>query len=419
MKTSPPKASGTRYFLNRNGAAEKVLPQGICKVLEECGSCPSLDVSYREQLSQKTKHLKHLAKAQGFENISIKDCAASVSKLGYRHAAKLVISEDVKDTKRWIKIGLYKPMSHQVVDVGRCPVQSEKINQITAFLRGAIKDFKISVYNPRTKKGLLRYVAIRSTKKRGDSLVTFVTSSKEKESLGALAREMVGQLGCVEGVIQHFNDSTGNEIFNASPQEPDKLLAGKDILHEELAGVKLRVSSSSFLQINPFVAETLYHRIADIVGPKPQDNVLDLYCGVGIIALKLAPHVSQVFGIEENQIAIEDAKFNALENDAKEAQFFAGRAEDVLHTLVGTKIPKNIDIITINPSRRGVSDEVLKALPFLGARAILYMSCLPESLMRDLKILGEFGYKPRFFEPHDMFPGTPHYETLVLLTKGE
>ena len=465
-------ARSVRMMVNRAGGAEHVASETPCRILEECQACTLLALDTRTQLAQKTNDLKLKLRLAGdvLAQAQVLDCTDSPLRFAYRHTAKLVVSEKPPlGGKRWIQIGLYKPGSHEVVDIGRCPVQHDALNKITAYLRMAIKDHKITIYNPRTKQGLLRYVIVRTTARTKQTLVTFVTTTPDKTALRIVARDMLEKFVDLQGVLQHVNDTPGNAIFiaptfkmgsNNSPgssntrtftptvrraenstesltegrtdsrtdgamselSEPGEsvLLAGKDVLTDNLANHKLRASATSFFQVNPPVAERMYFRISELANVGPQETALDLYCGVGGIALSLATTgAKRVVGIEETPSAVADAKLNAEANGcAGKTEFVCGRAEDVLPALMLNKTLERADVVTLNPSRRGCQKDVLEKLCQLQPRAIIYMSCAADTLVRDVKILVEQGYKPVMFEPYDMFPGTAHYEILCYLTKN-
>ncbi len=419
-----PMATPRRMTVNREGVPEKVLHETPCRILAACGSCPVLDVDYRTTLVLKSTDLKNRLAQAGMSTVPVMDCNPSPERLSYRHTAKLVVSEEVHPTKgRFIRIGLYRPQSHEVIDIGKCPVQTEALNIVAGYLRYAFKEFDISIYNPRTRQGLIRYVVIRSSRQTKETLVTLVTSEDGKAKLRPLARDLREKIGFVKGVLEHINRSAGNEIFN--PEDSlvtdtitgNVLLAGEDFLEDDLAGLNLKVSATSFFQVNPLVAEKLYFRIQELVSAHRGETILDLYCGVGAIALSLAQHAKSVIGIDETRSSIADAERNSRFNEINNAEFIAGRAEDILADILQKRHLKSIDVVTLNPSRRGCAPIVLEQVANLAPRAIVYMSCMPDTLIRDVNILASKGYKALFFEPYDMFPGTNHYEVLTLLER--
>jgi 23S rRNA (uracil1939-C5)-methyltransferase len=422
--------SGTtrRMMLNLDGQPQKVFHETICRVLDQCQSCPMLELDYRDQLSQKTEDFKKkLANANLSGSHTIPECLPSPDRMGYRHSAKLVVNDKFSPPdKRFINIGLYKPGTHFVVDIGDCPIQQTRLNKIIHHLRTAIRDQNISVYNEKTKQGLLRYVVLRTAHRSRDTILTLVVTQDDKLKLRPFARNIKERLDFVTGVLMHINTSEGNAIFQSGNEtEPEEstlhgntlLLAGQDYLKDSLANLQLRISASSFFQVNPAVAEKAYFRMMEWLSPRPGESALDLYCGVGSLALMMAKVGCKVIGVEETPSSIADAHANALANGLQNVQFHIGRAEDVLPNLRAQQTLLNADVVSINPSRRGCQPEVLSTVVGLKPRAIAYMSCNPDTLLRDLRLLEQAGYMARTFELYDMFPGSRHYEVVTLLTR--
>jgi 23S rRNA (uracil1939-C5)-methyltransferase len=418
--TTTAHAPKKRMFVNRSGLAEKVDRDGICRFGEECGSCPLLNEPYNQQLGSKTEDLRKLTDEAGMANVIVRDCVPSPDTLGYRRTVKLAVdsTKDMSDRVR-VSIGLYKPATHRVVDVGRCPIHSDRINELLAFLRGEIWRDDITTYNERSRQGLLRHVIIRNAFATNQILLTLVVTENHPK-LKPFARKLCEKFSYLNGVTLHVNNKVGNAIFSTDV-DPDTdsganiLLAGIDTLNERLCDLKIRYSATSFMQVNPPVAEKIYYRIADLAQIRASETVVDVYCGVGSIGLSLARCAQKVVGIEETQSSIVDAKFNAEQNGFANTEFHEGRAEDILPRLVEQKHIAKADVVTLNPSRRGCQPQVMDAVAALKPRTIIYMSCSARSLLRDLKHFEKLGYRSLSLEPFDMFPRTPHYEVLAHL----
>jgi 23S rRNA (uracil1939-C5)-methyltransferase len=419
-----------RLMLNREGEPEKVFHETVCKVLDQCQSCQVLDLDYRDQINFKTSDFRKKLSQSGLKaQPHVSDCLQSPDRLGYRHTAKLAVSEKLAPPdRRFISIGLYKPGTHFVVDVGPCPIQNQRLNKVLSFLRAAIREHNISIYDERSGQGLLRYVVVRTAHRTKDTLVTLVVTTEDKLKLRPFARVLMEKLDFVSGVLLHVNDTRGNAIFQSN-QEQDStldndtatngstiLLAGEDCLRDSIANLKLRISATSFFQVNPAVAEQAYFRMVELLEPRSGERALDLYCGVGSLALLLSRKGAKVTAIEETPSSIADAHENALTNALQDIDLRAGRAETVLPELMSRGVLTHADVITVNPSRRGCQPEVLKAIAALKPRAVAYMSCNPDTLLRDLRQLEELGLHARIFELYDMFPGSRHYEVVTLLT---
>jgi 23S rRNA (uracil1939-C5)-methyltransferase len=407
-------------FVNRSGQAEKMERDSICKFDGDCGSCPHLNLPYNQQLSNKTDELRKLADESGMANVIVRDCIPSPDTLGYRRTVKLAVDSYKDSTDRVrVSIGLYKPTTHKVIDVGRCPIHADRVNELLAFLRGEIWRDNISTYSERTRQGLLRYIIVKNSFATNQILLTLVVTENDAK-LKPFARKLCEKFSYLNGVTLHLNNKAGNAIFSTDvDSETDSganvLLAGVDTLNERLCELKIRYSATSFMQVNPPVAEKIYYRMSELAQLKSTDTVVDIYCGVGSIGLHLATQAGKVIGIEETPSSIVDAKFNAEQNALGNISFFEGRAEDVLPRLVEQKQIGKTDVVTLNPSRRGCQPQVIEAITSLAPRTILYMSCSARSLMRDVKHFEKMGYRVLSFEPFDMFPRTPHYEVLAHL----
>jgi 23S rRNA (uracil1939-C5)-methyltransferase len=397
--------------------------------LEDCGACTLLTIDEKTQLAEKTRLVRTAfeASADVLGKVKVAPCTAAPQRLSYRHTAKLVVSEKKKPTgEMFVSLGLYRPGTHDVVDIGNCPVQAPHLNAICSFLRRKLKDHQIPIYNERTHRGDLRYIALRTSHTNRETLVTFVSAKGEKGVYMNLARELMEKFSTtLKGVLLLKNAEKGNAIFPAETFRAEtetegthkNILTGTTYLHEGAAGLNLRVSAESFFQVNPAVAEAMYTRVVELSDVTAHENVLDLYCGIGPLALLFAQRCRRVLGIEENPIAIEDAKANAELNRIPNLDFVAGRAEDVFESALAAAGNSQYGVVCVNPSRRGCQNTVLEKISQLEPRRIVYMSCNVDTLVRDARNLVKQGYRILTVEPYDMFPGTPHIETICLFEK--
>ena len=445
--STPTNRGGARFFVNQKEGPQRIETSGPCAVLEECRSCPLIEAPYRAQLQTKTEGFLELLRSQKeFADVPVKPLFPAPKYLGYRHTAKLVFAEQQRregprsrgkddGEGRFVTLGLYAPGTHTVVNIRECPVQNPLINSITAQVCLLVKERGLSIYReprgllhkPRGQEppqvdGLLRYLIVRTNAAQSQALVTFVTFNEAQTGpLKQLARELAQRIPQVVGVLRHVNATRGNEIFspqNAAETPNEDVLTGNAQLSESANGLSLRVSTGSFLQANPMVAHHMYQRMVEILNPSLADKALDLYCGVGAIGLSLARHCSQVVGIEESVSSSEDARYNARANKCDDRMtVITARAEDAFAQLP-YPLPFAPTVVSTNPSRRGMATGVIEALCGMGPRAIGYMSCDASSLIRDLGHFQENGFVPRFIELYDMFPGTPHFELLCLLTQS-
>jgi 23S rRNA (uracil1939-C5)-methyltransferase len=374
----------------------------------------------------------------------------STSRLNYRQTVKLAVSSGGdrglrnraspkvafgKATRPWLNIGLYRPGTHEVFDIGTCAAQDPHINELVRSVRYALKDNLIPVHDQvvenragtsriRVIQMGLRYLLVRRAHSTGKLHLTFVCSAEILTKLRIVARQVRQRHPELIGVTLHRNQSTGNAILNlndvASPA--NEVLIGDAVLPDSVAGIAVEWDPLAFAQTNLDVAERMYRRIWELADVRPLETWLDVYCGVGLIGLGAAKRATRVIGIEENAASIERAKRNADLNAIANWSGVSGRAEDLLAGALGAgKMPdfigsSPVGVVTLNPSRRGCQPEVLDALAAMRPRQIIYMSCDAGTFLRDLKRLEDCGYETRLIENFDMFPGTMHYESLAVMT---
>lgn len=377
-----------------------------CKLECDCLGCTLISMKYADQLLFKQQRVANALQQQGLlENLEIPPVLPSDYPFGYRASAKLVFSRK----REKVLIGLYKRGSHEVIDCPDCPVHHPLINKIAAVVRDEVQRQNISVYNPRHQRGLLRHLVIRVSPHSGKALVTFVSNFRDLQQLPKLAKWLTRKVPEVIGVHQNINSSTGNVILG----EQTMKLQGLPDLIERIGNIRLRIAPEAFFQINTLQAAKIYALVREWAGLSRQDTAIDLYCGIGGIALHLAQDAGQVEGIESVDEAVQNATENSRLNDLYNCRFCSGDAAEELQKRSGQKKPT---LITVNPPRKGCSDELLRTLLQIQPQQIIYVSCDPDSLARDLKVLTENGYTIKQLQPVDMFPQTAHIETVVQLT---
>ena len=380
-----------------------------CKLERECLGCPLISMKYADQLLFKQQRVAEALQKQGLlENVQVLPVLPSESPFGYRASAKLAFSRQ----RDKVLIGLYKRGSHEVIDCPECPVHHPLINKIAAVVRDEAQRQNISVYNPHHQRGLLRYLLIRVSPFSGKALVTFVSNFKDLQQLPKLAKWLMRKVPEVIGVHQNINSSGGNVILGGQTMK----LQGLPDLIENIGDIRLRIAPEAFFQINTGQAAKIYALVRQWAQLSRGDNAIDLYCGIGGIALHLAKDAGQVEGIESVDGAVRNATANSQLNNLRNCHFYTGDAEEELHKRSGEKKPT---LVTINPPRKGCSSGLLETLQQLQPRQIIYVSCDPDSLSRDLKALTENSYRIKQLQPVDMFPQTAHIETVVQLeSKG-
>jgi 23S rRNA (uracil1939-C5)-methyltransferase len=331
----------------------------------------------------------------------------SPERLGYRGRVKLV----VRRNRDHIAMGLYVPQSHRVIDIASCPVHPRPVNQAVHYLKKKLLELGIAPYDERADSGDLRYVDFRYSASRRELSITLVTRHSSLPQGTQLARSLMQRLSYVTGVIQNINEERGNVIWGPN----FRILAGRDTLMERIGDLKLVFPPGVFSQANPFTARKLYEYVREIAGLTREETVLDLYCGVGPISLYLASDARQIWAMDDSDLAITTAKQNARRNGRGNCRFIAGdvaaRTNELRQSL------DKVDLIVLNPPRKGVQPAALDAVLKCDAPKMIYVSCEPASLARDLDRLVSAGYRITQLQPFDMFPQTEEVETVALLIK--
>jgi len=360
----------------------------ICPYFGSCGGCQLMHLDYPAQLEIKRQRVQETMRRIGGLDVNVEACAPSPKDLGYRNKILLPVRDS---------IGLYAKGSHQVIPIDSCLIHNERGDgiypDVVALLEG------ISHYDEQTGKGELRHLLIRT----GDRiLVGLITTGKPSPKLKDAAKA-IAKLPEVAGVTHAINRRRDNVIMDA----PFKPLVGDDFIFEEVCGLKFKLSAGAFFQVNPLQAEQIYLEALKRAEIQETDSVIDAYCGVGTMACIFAKQCQSVLGIEVVPQAIADAKVNAGINKITNARFTCGRTESVL--------PDQADVVILNPPRKGCDPRVLQKLAKMRPRVIVYISCHPATLARDLKLLVDEGFRVGSVTPYDMFPQTSHVETLSLI----
>jgi len=377
-----------------------------CRHYPHCIGCPFIDLPYPEQLLRKRALVgSAFARHPALKDVAIPAVVPSPRRLGYRARVKLV----VRKSGGVIATGLYVPQSHRVMDISSCPVHPRRINQVLEYLKHRAQELGIVPYDERDDSGDLRYVDCRYSFARQEVSVTLVSRHPVLPEGEKLARALQRKFSFVTGVILNINENRGNVIWG----RVNRMLSGRETLMEQIGGLKLVYPAAVFSQSNPHTAQKLYDRVVELAQLTGEENILDLYCGVGPISLNLAHGARQVWGIDENEAGIVTAKQNARRNGVGNCRFFAGDAAAKIHDLRG-QLPA-LDLIVVNPPRKGLQSAAFATVLELSASKLIYVSCDPTSLARDLDKLVGAGFKIRSVQPFDMFPQTAEVENVVLL----
>ena len=382
--------------------------ESSCPHYPYCIGCPLSNVPYPAQLLKKREIVAGaLAGYPSLVHTEVPAVIAAPHRLGYRARIKLV----VRSTRGEIATGLYVPGTHRVIDISSCPVHPRPVNQVLGYLKKKILELGIEPYDERDDSGQLRYLDFRYSFARRELSVTLVTRHRDFPQGGALARSLSRKFSFINGVIQNVNEQRGNVIWG----DRYRIISGRDTLLENIGSLILGFPAGVFSQANPSSAKRLYDLVAEMAALNGLQTVLDLYCGVGPISLYLAGSARLVWGIDDSAVSVDTAKQNARRNGISNCRFFQG---DVAEKLTeAKKMLGEIDMVVLNPPRKGLQPAAMEATLAVNAPKLIYVSCNPNSLARDLAKLVDQRYRVRRLQILDMFPQTEQVETVVLLTR--
>lgn len=380
----------------------------ICGEAEQCLGCALIGMRYAEQVRWKHEQVRaELAAYPALKQVSVLEPLSPNQRMHYRTTAKLAVA----GTHREPYIGIYRRASHDVVDLEDCPLHHALVNRVVTAAREGISKLKVPIWQEKNKTGILRYLVVRVSASSNQAMVTFVTYRRAFNEIHHLARFIQEQVPQVVVTCQNVNSSEGNVIFGPH----DHFLTKQQTVQDRIGEVEVLISPRSFLQVNNEAAALLYNAVLERADLTGKQTVLDLYCGIGGIALTLAPHAKRVVGIEMNTEAVADARRNARLNNRRNCRFEAGDVRELLADSIEDE--QRFDLVVLNPPRKGCDREVLQQVAELAPQRIVYVSCSPQTLARDLDILGGLGYACRELQPVDMFPQTPHVENVALLER--
>ena len=373
-----------------------------CPYYGRCGGCDFRHLSYREELWAKRQRVQDALTRLGGSDVEVEEILGAADPLYYRNKSQYPVSAG--------KVGFYRARTHDVVDIERCLIQKPQADAAAAALRDYMRDFAVPSYDEKTGRGLLRHLYVR-TNRRGESLVCVLANGErlphEEELVGRLRRAVPDCVGVVLGV----NTRRGNTILG----ERYRTLWGVDTLEDELCGLTFRLSVPSFYQVNRDQAEVLYRKAVEYAGLTGGELVVDLYCGAGTITQVMAGGAGRVIGAEIVPEAVQDAQANAARNQVPNARFLCGDAGEAAFQLAAEGVRPQV--ICVDPPRKGLAPEVPEILASMEPERIVYVSCDPATLARDVKRFGELGYPAVKSQAVDLFPRTAHVETVVLLSK--
>lgn len=376
-----------------------------CSMFYKCGGCALMHMSYERELEFKRGVVKDcVERIGGFSGIGIDEIVPSPETARYRNKSQFPVTPD--------GIGMFAPHSHRLIEIDDCVIASGECKKIISAVKFWMKSEGIPAYDEDARSGLVRHLCVRTA--CGGTAVTIVTAKPELPRAEKLIDELKAACPGLTGVIQNVNPKNTNVILG----KENRTLYGEPRLMDKIGGVSFMISPQSFYQVNPKQTERLYSIARDFADLKGGETLLDLYCGIGTIGQFMAERAGRIIGVEYVERAVADARENAKLNGIKNAEYYAGKAEEVIETIV--KRGCRPDVAVLDPPRKGCDPKLLKTLAEIPTlKKIVYISCKPSTLARDMKILNSLSFNPKKITPVDMFPRTPHVETVCLMSRGE
>ena len=393
----------------------------VCSLFPACGGCMYQTMSYEEQLKMKENQIRSLldeaiaaagqTDSEGNADYCFEGIQGSPKEFAYRNKMEFSFGDEYKDGP--LSLGLHKKGStYDVLTASDCKLVHEDLTRILNCVLNYFQERKTPYYRKMSHEGYLRHLLLRRSESSGEILVCLITSSQREEPLETLVQQVLELPleGTIVGFLHIINDSLADVVQS----DETRILYGQDFFYETILGLRFKITPFSFFQTNSKGAEVLYSAARDYIGETKDMTVFDLYSGTGTIAQILAPAAKEVVGVEIVEEAVEAARENAAANGLDNCRFLAG---DVLKVL--DEITEKPDLIVLDPPRDGVHPKALPRIIAYGVDRMLYISCKPTSLARDLGVLIPSGYRVEKVRLVDMFPQTVHVETVVLLSKGE
>ena len=378
--------------------------------LRQCGGCQIQELDYQKQLDIKTNEVKQVISRIGkLDDVVIHDTLGMEHPFRYRNKAQFPIQK--KDNMP--VIGFYKKKSHDLISTDECIIQHEVNDKIIKIIKTYIRAYNVSIYDEKTHKGLLRHVVTKVGFTTGEVMIVLVANGKKLPYLKELASVLKENIPGFKTLVVNVNTQKTNVILG----KENIVAYGDGMIRDYIGELVFEISPLSFFQVNPLQTEVLYNKALEYANLGENDTVFDIYCGIGTISLFLAQKAKKVYGIEIVEDAIKDAKRNAKINNMDNVEFYVGKAEEVVPKMY--QEGKRANVVVVDPPRKGCDEKVLDTIISMQPDRVVYVSCNPSTLARDLAYLNERGYKCHEIQPVDMFPHSVHVETVCLLSRGK
>ena len=389
-----------------SAAADRIAPP--CAVYPRCGGCTLLHLSYEGQLKAKREHVANCLRKFSGTDLIPEPCVPSPHPLRYRNKVSMPVSYEDQS----VKIGCFAARSHRVIDAENCLLAEDIFSDIIAELRTFFRENRTPIYNERTGKGLVRHIVLR-TAADGAIMLGIVINGKKLPQQDALVKDITQKFPRIRTVVLNHNTQTGNVILGTQTTP----IFGSGLIRETLLGLHFDISLNTFLQVNHDQTEQLYSYALALLGDVPEAIGADLYCGAGTITLNAAKRCKKIYGIEIVPPAIRDAKKNAKLNGIENAEFLCADCAEGFSKILEKE--GHLDFVIVDPPRKGLVPSVIEDIAKSGAPKVIYVSCDPATLSRDIALFSAQGYTALSAKPFDMFPQSGHVETVVLLSKTE
>lgn len=378
--------------------------------LKDCGGCQIQELDYNKQLELKTNEVKQVISRIGkLENVEIHETIGMQSHCRYRNKAQFPIQNINGSTA----IGFYKKKSHDVIPTDMCVIQHDINDKIIKIIKTYIQAYNVSIYNEMTHTGVLRHLVTKVGFTTNEVMVVLVANGTKLPHLNELASVLQENIPGFKTLVLNINKDKTNVILG----KENKVIYGNGKINDYIGDLVFEISPLSFFQVNPVQTEVLYNKALEYAELKENDTVFDIYCGIGSISLFLAQKATKVYGIEIVEDAIKDAKINAKLNNLNNVEFYVGKAEEVVPKMYSEG--KTANVVVVDPPRKGCDEKVLDTIVSMKPDRVVYVSCNPSTLARDLAYLDERGYKCVEIQPVDMFPHTMHVECCALMSRVE
>lgn len=380
-----------------------------CEYYPKCGGCAFRHISYESELKIKSKYVSDcISKIGRIEGIKVNPIIGALNTDRYRNKMQIPVRYDKYGN---INVGFYSLHSHRVVNCEDCKLNPYIFIEIVKAIKNWMNSYNITAYNDELGTGTVRNIYIRQANLTKDIMVCLVVNEKKLKFIDKLIDCLVNKYKNIRSIVINFNTKETNVILG----KDNKIIWGNKYIEDELCGVKLKISPNSFYQVNHSQTEILYKIVAQLLNLNGDENVLDLYCGIGSIGLSIAKYISKLIGVEVVEDAVRNARQNAIRNSIKNAKFVCNDSINIVNKAIDS-VDFNPDIIVLDPPRKGCPKEVIEHLSKINPKKIVYISCNPSTLARDLQEFRKNNFRITKIVPVDLFPRTGHVETIALLT---